>query len=375
MKTTIIGLIGIVIIVTVGLLLLNTNINNQIQPSQSPPENISNQKDQDISIIAQNLEIPWEITFLPNGDILTTERQGRLIKVSPETQVISEIQGVRHVGEGGLLGMALHPDFENNNYIYLYYTTQENNLTNKVSRFAFKDNSLSQETLIIDNIPASQNHDGGRIAFGPDGLLYITTGDSNQPSLAQDTTSLAGKILRINSDGSIPDDNPFGNEIYSYGHRNPQGLAWDNEGRLWVTEHGPSGAQSGFDEINLIIKGGNFGWPEITGDQQKENMISPIIQSGATETWAPAGIVFLNDSLFFTGLRGQTLYKAEIISGGQLNLEKFLSSEYGRLRAIAKDNNGNLYISTSNLDGRGSPKANDDKILKISNYYIEDNFF
>lgn len=375
MKTTVIELIGIVIIIAVGLLLLTANTNNQIQPPQSPSENTASQENQDISIIAQNLEIPWEIIILPNGDILTTERPGRLIKISPKTQVISEIQGVRHVGEGGLLGMALHPDFENNNYIYLYYTTQENNLTNKVSRFVLSENSLSQETVIIDNIPASQNHDGGRIAFGPDGMLYITTGDSSQASLAQDTKSLAGKILRINNDGSIPDDNPFGNEIYSYGHRNPQGLAWDNEGRLWATEHGPSGTQSGYDEINLIVKGGNFGWPEITGDQQKEDLISPVIQSGSTETWAPAGIVFLNNSLFFTGLRGQTLYKAEIISEGQLNLERFISSEYGRLRAITKDDNGNLYLSTSNLDGRGSPKANDDKILKINSHYIEDNFF
>lgn len=375
MKTTIIGLIGIVIIIAVGLLLLNNNTNNQIQLPQSSSENTINQDNQDISIIAQNLEIPWEIIILPNGDILTTERPGRLVNISPETQVISEIQGVRHVGEGGLLGMALHPDFENNNYIYLYYTTQEDNLTNKVSRFVLSDNSLSEERVIIDSIPASQNHDGGRIAFGPDGMLYITTGDSSQASLAQDTNSLAGKILRINSDGSIPDDNPFGNAIYSYGHRNPQGLAWDNEGKLWATEHGPSGAQSGFDEINLIVKGGNFGWPEITGDQQKENMISPVIQSGATETWAPAGIIFLNNNLFFTGLRGQTLYKAEIISEGQLNLERFLSEEYGRLRAITKDNNGNLYLSTSNLDGRGSSMANDDKILKISSDYIDNNFF
>jgi glucose/arabinose dehydrogenase len=375
MKTTVIELIGIVIIIAVGLLLLTANTNNQIQPPQSPSENTASQENQDISIIAQNLEIPWEIIILPNGDILTTERPGRLIKISPKTQVISEIQGVRHVGEGGLLGMALHPDFENNNYIYLYYTTQENNLTNKVSRFVLSENSLSQETVIIDNIPASQNHDGGRIAFGPDGMLYITTGDSSQASLAQDTKSLAGKILRINNDGSIPDDNPFGNEIYSYGHRNPQGLAWDNEGRLWATEHGPSGTQSGYDEINLIVKGGNFGWPEITGDQQKEDLISPVIQSGSTETWAPAGIVFLNNSLFFTGLRGQTLYKAEIISKDQLKLERLMSNEYGRLRAITKDNNGNLYLSTSNLDGRGSPKANDDKILKISSQYIEDNFF
>lgn len=368
-------LIGTAIIIATGLLLVNTDINNQVKFSTSPSPAIPNQADQDISVIAQNLEIPWEIAFLPNGDILTTERPGRLIKISPETQVISEVQGVSHMGEGGLLGMALHPNFEINNYIYLYYTTQENNLTNKVSRFVLNNSSLSQETVIIDNIPASQNHDGGRMAFGPDGLLYITTGDAGQPTLAQNTNSLAGKILRLNDDGSIPNDNPFDNAVYSYGHRNPQGLAWDDEGKLWATEHGPSGAQSGFDEINLIIKGGNFGWPEIYGDQQRENMISPAIQSGEDETWAPAEIIFLNNNLFFTGLRGQTLYKAEITNGDQLRLERFLQGKYGRLRAIAKDGDNNIYLSTSNLDGRGSPKPNDDKIYRISNNYIENNFF
>lgn len=320
-----------------------------------------------IEVIAENLEIPWELVFLPNGDMLVTERPGRLLRIGNETKLITEIEGVEHVGEGGLLGMVLHPNFSRNRWLYLYLTTKESGgLTNRVERYRLQNDKLSEKEIILDDILGAKFHDGGRIEFGPDGYLYITTGDAGNKPSAQDTTSLNGKILRITEDGSIPADNPFGNAVYSYGHRNPQGIAWDNEGRLWSTEHGPSGLQSGFDEVNLIKKGGNYGWPELKGDEEKVGMISPSIQSGADDTWAPAGLEYLNGSLFFAGLRGEALYEAKIGSGYSLILKMHFGEEFGRLRAVRLGSDGFLYVTTSNRDGRGEVNVGDDKIIKIN---------
>ena len=327
----------------------------------------SSSNNEDIKIVAQKLNIPWEIAFLPNGDMLITERSGKLLKIGSETKVIKEIEGVKHIGEGGLLGLALHPDFFLNNFIYLYSTTQDSNgITNRVERYKFSNDTLSERKVILEGIKGSRNHDGGRIAFGPDGYLYITTGDAENPNLAQDTNSLNGKILRIKDDGSILSDNPFGNAIYSLGHRNPQGLAWDKDGTLWETKHGPSGIQTGYDEINIITKGANYGWPIIKGDQTKEGFVSPIIQSGSKDTWAPSGMTYWNGSLFFSGLRGATLYEARINNGNRLDLIPHLKQEFGRIRTVILGIDGFLYISTSNKDGRGQEKEGDDRIIKIN---------
>lgn len=209
-------------------------------------------------------------------------------------------------------------------------------------------------------------HDGGRIAFGPDGFLYITTGDASQSRLAQDIRSLAGKILRIRDDGSVPSDNPFGNAVWSYGHRNPQGLAWDDRGRLWATEHGRSIPFSGYDELNLIEKGGNYGWPDIQGDRAKPDMERPIIHSGPSTTWAPAGAAFLNGSIFFGGLKGTALYQAKITGERNIALTKHFEKAYGRIRAVVKGPDDMLYISTSNTDGRGEARPGDDNIIRIN---------
>ncbi len=322
---------------------------------------------QDIEVIAQNLDIPWEIVFLQNGDLLVTERSGKLLKIGSETKVIKEIEGVKHVGEGGLLGLTLHPNFSVNNFIYLYSTTQDSNgITNRVERYRFSNDTLSERKVVLEKIKGSSNHDGGRIAFGPDGYLYITTGDAESPNLAQDKNSLNGKILRIKDDGSIPEDNPFGNAVYSLGHRNPQGLAWDKNGTLWETEHGPSGIQTGNDEVNLITKGGNYGWPTIKGNQTKEGLIPPIIESGSKDTWAPSGMAYYNGSLFFSGLRGEALYEVKIRNGNKLDLFTHFKQEFGRIRAVVLGPDGYLYLSTSNRDGRGQVREGDDKIIKIN---------
>lgn len=323
-------------------------------------------ENKDIEVIIDNLRIPWEVVFLPDGEMLVSERSGTIQRIGKENQTY-KIENVEHIGEGGLLGMALHPKFEENRFIYFYLTTKTSNgLRNRVERYRFEENRFSEKIIIIDNILAGANHNGGRIAFGYDGNLYITTGDSGQSSLAQDTNALAGKILRLKDDGSIPSDNPFGNAVYSFGHRNPQGIAWDDEGRLWATEHGRSGVLSGFDELNLIEKGKNYGWPIIQGDETKENMESPVAHSGSSATWAPAGAAFWRGSIFFGGLRGESLYEAKIKDDGKVSLKAHFRQEFGRIRAVVLGPDNYLYITTSNTDGRGTPRANDDKIIRIN---------
>lgn len=322
---------------------------------------------QETEIIAQDLSIPWDIAYLPDGQMLVTERSGKLLMVGTETKTIKEIEGVMHKGEGGLLGIAVHPQFEKNNYIYLYSTTLvDGDISNRVERYTLIKDVLGQRKVILSGIKGSSNHDGGQLAFGPDGYLYITTGDAENPDLAQDKNSLNGKILRIKDDGTIPTDNPFKNAVYSLGHRNPQGLAWDKSGALWETEHGPSGLQSGYDEINRIEKGKNYGWPLIRGDEKRDGFASPVLQSGGRDTWAPAGLAYKNGSLYFTGLRGEAVYEAKINKDNTINLTAHYKKEFGRLRAITLGPDGSLYISTSNRDGRGRAKNEDDKIIKLS---------
>jgi glucose/arabinose dehydrogenase len=331
-----------------------------IRPDEQPSD-VGNS-----TIVAENLDIPWAIEFLPEGDMLVTERPGTLLRIEQENGSFQEsyqVEGVEHRGEGGLLGLALHPNYTQNNWIYLYMTTSPENsdlLQNRVVRYKFEDNRLSNSTTIIEGLPGAPYHDGGRIAFGPENKLYVTAGDATKPQWAQDTNRLAGKILRLNPDGSIPSDNPFGNEVYSYGHRNPQGITWIND-QLWATEHG----QTGRDELNKINSDDNYGWPVIEGNETVENMETPVINSGPDTTWAPAAATSINTSIYFAGLRGNGLYQAEIEDGAVTNLDKHLTS-FGRLREVELGPNGYLYISTSNTDGRGIPAGNDDKIIKVN---------
>jgi glucose/arabinose dehydrogenase len=316
--------------------------------------------------VAQNLEIPWSLAFLPDGSIVVTERPGRVRLIDAQDGLLAEplltVDEVSHRGEGGLLGVTLHPDFTRNQFLYLYYTHQDGqSLTNRVVRFLKQGNTLVDGEIIIDGIPAAGIHNGGRIKFGPDGALYITTGDASVPDLAQSLDSLAGKILRLNDDGTVPEDNPFpGSPVYSYGHRNPQGLAWDAQGRLWATEHGSSAT----DELNLIRPGGNYGWPIIRGDEQVQGMASPVAHSGR-ETWAPSGMAFLDGSLYYAGLRGQSLYRASL-ENGSVTVQAHLRRNFGRLRAVVAGPDGFLYLLTSNRDGRGVPTAEDDQVIRVN---------
>ncbi|MDY6777599.1 MAG: PQQ-dependent sugar dehydrogenase [Candidatus Nanohaloarchaea archaeon] len=314
------------------------------------------------TIVADNLDIPWGIAFLPDGDLLVTERPGTLLRIdrSHGTTATYQVSGVVHRGEGGLLGVALHPSYTSNSYIYLYMTTRKGDmLQNRVVRYTLHNTSLSNPETIISGLPGAIYHDGGRIAFGPSGYLYITAGDATHRQWAQQRDILAGKILRLHPNGSIPSSNPFNNPVYSYGHRNPQGLAWI-DGQLWATEHG----DSQHDELNRIVKGGNYGWPIIEAAEKQQGMRQPEIYAQGT-TWAPAGAAAINNTIFFAGLRGQTLYEATIQNKTVVQLDKHLQGQYGRLRAVAEGPEGDLYISTSNTDGRGQPLPQDDRIIRI----------
>ncbi len=374
-------LLILLIFVSIVFLLLNKNKLNEkardFVGSDVTQENALNKdtqttetEDSEVKIVAQNLQIPWEIAFVKNDTILVTERVGKLIQINietGETKLIQEFEEVREAGEGGLLGLALHPDFINNQKIYVYYTYQiKEGLRNRVESFKFINDSLSDRQVIIEGIRGANNHDGGRIAFGPDGYLYITVGDAQETNLAQDTNSLNGKILRIGDDGTIPSDNPFNSAVYSYGHRNPQGLAWDDKGQLWSTEHGPSGLQSGNDELNLITKGANYGWPTIKGTQTSDGMLTPKLESGSNDTWAPGQLIYINDTLVFTGPRGAAIYTAKISYNEVSSLKEYFKDEFGRIRTIVLGPDGNFYIATSNTDGRGKVLKGDDKIIRIS---------
>ncbi len=345
------------------------------KPQAQIPEKIESVENnsKDFQLFAQNLKIPWEIVFLPDKRVLITERVGSVKIFDFNGSLINEfrLSEVVHRGEGGLLGAQIHPNFSQNGFLYLYYTTEKNaKIINQLVRFVLKEDKLTKEKIILDNIPAGLNHNGGRIKFGPDGYLYVTTGDSGDSNLAQDRNSLGGKILRVRDDGSIPEDNPFKNSVFAWGIRNSQGITWDTQGRLWATDHGRSGLKSGLDEINLIEVGKNYGWPVIQGDQSKEGMQTPILHSGEDITWAPADILYYKGFLFFTGLRGEGLYRLKVEGDKLSDLKVFFFKEFGRLRALTLGLDGFFYISTSNTDGRGTPREGDDKIIKINPQFL-----
>jgi glucose/arabinose dehydrogenase len=329
-----------------------------------------------IGVVARNLEVPWSMAFAPDGRLFVTERPGRVRIISGTTllpQPALTLADVNAEGEGGLLGLALDPGFSANGWIYLVYTARRSGdaPVNRLVRYREVNNTLGEAAVLLDGIPAAGIHNGSRVRFGPDGKLYMTMGDANEASVAQDLAALNGRIFRLNADGTTPRDNPFASPTYSYGHRNPQGIDWHPAtGELWETEHGATGN----DELNRIQAGRNYGWPIIEAGEARPGMEAPV--RFYTASIAPSGASFYRGAafpafqanLFFAALRGQHLHRVRFDPSNPRRIaaeERLLEGRFGRLRDVVPGPDGALYVSTSNRDGRARPAVDDDRILRL----------
>jgi aldose sugar dehydrogenase len=335
----------------------------------------------EIKPVAQGLVVPWSVGFTSENRMLVTERPGRLRVVLDgklQDKPLHIFEEVTSESEEGLMGVAVDPDYSTNRYLFFMYAYKKDvALKIKIVRFADTGDSLVDGVTLLDNIDCTQNHAGGRLAFGPDKKLYITTGDATNSALPQDLSSLNGKLLRMNNDGSAPNDNPFPNSlVWSYGHRNSQGIAWDKDGVLLSTEHGPSifDGPAGGDEVNQINKGANYGWPMVSHGRKIDGSENELILM--TPATAPGGMVYyagnefpqLKYSFIFAGLAGRALY--QIKTDGQktvqnVNYQKLEGIDAGRIRDVVQSPEGKLYFLTSNRDYRGTPKPGDDKIYQL----------
>ncbi|MUK89755.1 quinoprotein glucose dehydrogenase [Ornithinibacillus sp. L9] len=345
-----------ILVILFSIFIIGCSVLEEDTEEKKEPSEETDLPVEDFDVIATELQEPWEIV-LYDDVFYISERGGAIVTVKDGEQHRKAVQLERDLSnqpEAGLLGIAFPNDF--NGTAYAYYSYHDGDaFYQRVVKIKELDNQWEEVETLIDHIPGGQYHQGGRIEIGPDQKLYITTGDASNPELSQDLTSLAGKILRMNLDGSIPRDNPFEDSyVFSYGHRNPQGLAWiDNE--LYATEHG----DSAHDEINRIKGGNNYGWPIIQGDQEQDGMETPVVHAGE-DTWAPSGLAFYKGKLYFASLRGEALRK--------LNLETMevdtVISDVGRVRDVLATETG-LYLITNNTDGRGDPTEDDDRLLFI----------
>ncbi|MBM7578215.1 PQQ-dependent sugar dehydrogenase [Jeotgalibacillus terrae] len=316
--------------------------------------------EQDIEVIAENLEIPWSIDQL-NETMYVTERTGSVVKIEDgqtERQSVELKEELSTASEAGLLGFVLAPDFQESNTAYAYYTYEgEDGRFNRIVTLQLEGDVWREEDILLDQIPSGNVHHGGRLKIGPDDKLYAATGDASDADIAQDLDSLGGKILRLNLDGSIPDDNPFQDSyVYSYGHRNPQGMTWSPDGTMYASEHG----NSANDEINIIEAGQNYGWPVIEGNEEQDDMISPLFTSGDDSTWAPSGIGYHEEKLYVAALRGTAILEFDL----ETKEQQTLVSGLGRIRNLYIEGD-TLYFISNNTDGRGNPEENDDKLYRV----------
>jgi glucose/arabinose dehydrogenase len=342
----------------IGLLLILASCGSGHQEEES--RSVS-KRETEHTVLAENLSIPWSI--VKNGeDFYLTERTGGMVEIRNGRQSKVKVNLSRPLAsqpEAGFMGLVLHPEFNDNRQAFAYYTYNDEDGTayNRVVVLERLENSWDEKEVLLDKIPSGvQYHHGGRLKIGPDRKLYITTGDATREEKAQELSFLGGKILRLNLDGSIPDDNPFEDSpVYSYGHRNPQGLAWNVDGNLYGTEHGPNG----YDEVNLLQAGKNYGWPVITGDETEKGMIPPLTHSGEP-SWAPSGADFWKAKLIFATLAGNSVK----LFDPETNEVVDLIEGFGRIRDVLVEGD-TLYFVTNNTDGRGIPKENDDKLYKV----------
>jgi glucose/arabinose dehydrogenase len=310
--------------------------------------------------LATGLDTPWNIAFLPSGDALVTQRDtGVISRVSRHggSTTVGTVPGVAHGGEGGLLGLALDPAFSSNRLIYTYFTSARDN---RVVRMHYTDR-LDAPVPVLTGIPKNTFHNGGGLAFGPGGNLYVSVGDAGKASNAQNRRSKSGKILRITTDGAGAAGNPFGNRVYSYGHRNPEGITFGPDGRLWSSEFG----QNRYDELNRILKGANYGWPRREGGDGPGGFRDPLAQ-WPTDQCSPSGVAVLRGQAWLGALRGQCLWSVMLSGPAKGRRTRHLFGLFGRIRAVAAAPDGSLWIGTSNRDGRGDPDPGDDKIVRLT---------
>jgi glucose/arabinose dehydrogenase len=314
-----------------------------------------------VGTVATGLRAPWGVTFLPDGSALVGERDTTRVVAIRNRQVIpvGRVDGVTPRGEAGLLGLAASPSYARDHKVYAYLSTSRDN---RVVTMTYDGQRLGPTRPVLTGIPNGFIHDGGRLLFAPDGNLFVSTGEIGEEGLAQDRKSLGGKILRITSDGRAAPGNPVrGSRVWTMGHRNVQGLAFDDRGRLWATEFG----QNTWDELNLIEKGRNYGWPLVEGKGDREEYRNPFVQ-WRTEDASPSGLAYLDGSLWAGALRGGRLWQIPVTALGTGRPRDFLVGDYGRLRTVVAAPDGNLWVTTSNRDGRGDPAPQDDRILVVA---------
>ena len=326
-------------------------------PLASAPSRLGTPRD-----LVTGLSVPWAIAFLPGGDALVTERDSaRLVRVTPAGKVstVGKVPGVSPAGEGGLLGVAVSPSFARDHWVFLYYSAASEN---RIVRFPYRGQGIADVRTLVTGIPRGPIHNGGRLAFGPDHMLYASTGETGRGGLSQDRSSLGGKILRMTPDGRPPPGNPSGTLVWTYGHRNVQGLAWDQQGHMFATEFG----QDRFDEINRISKGHNYGWPVVEGFGGDRKRYTPPLLTWTTDEASPSGLAYAGGSLWAGALGGRRLWQVPVAANGTVGRPvAHFEGRYGRLRAVAAAPDGSLWVSTSNRDGRGDPQKGDDRILVI----------
>ncbi|MCX4742904.1 PQQ-dependent sugar dehydrogenase [Streptomyces antibioticus] len=321
-----------------------------------------------VRTVAEGLDSPWGVAVLPEGGLLVASRDEGTITLVDEDSgkktELGEVPGVSAAGEGGLLGIALSPDYASDHMVYAYFTSASDN---RVVRMIYDPkrspgDQLGAPDTVFKGIPKGMIHNGGRIAFGPDGMLYAGTGESGDTGLSQDKGSLGGKILRLTPEGEPAPGNPFpGSPVYSYGHRNVQGLAWDAKQRLFAAEFG----QDTWDELNAIEPGANYGWPEVEGESDDSRYRNPLAQ-WHTDVASPSGIAYAEGSIWMVGLRGQRLWRIPLKgTEASADPQSFLDEKYGRLRTVIAAGGDRLWVTTSNTDGRGAPKEGDDRILEL----------
>jgi glucose/arabinose dehydrogenase len=347
-----------------GLLLAGCGATPQTAPSSSTPSPVPETGAvQPVGTpvdVTTGLVAPWSILRISDTETLISQRDdARILSVSSERSPV-EVGVVAEVvpgGEGGLLGLA-YLSSDDGDFVYAYLTAADDN---RIVRMPYADGSLGDPEVVLTGLARAGNHNGGRIAFGPDGMLYATVGDAGQPDLAQDAASLNGKILRMTPEGEVPDDNPTaGSLVYSMGHRNPQGLAWDAEGRLWAAEFG----QNTWDEFNLIEPGANYGWPIVEGQVADERFVQPVLQ-WATDDASPSGLAYVDGTFFLASLKGQRVWAIYVADDGSASATPWFVGEYGRIRDVTAGPDGSLWFLTNNTDGRGDPRDGDDRLLQV----------